>query len=94
MIRIIETNGKEKEICVAIDGTWAENKVEFGVLERLLASAYWSDDFSLVLALRWIETCGVETLKINVNECGVIVDVSGTLALHDDQRGIEGQFYR
>ena len=94
LIRIIETNGKEKEICVAIDGTWAENKVEFGVLERLLASAYWSDDFSLVLALRWIETCGVETLKINVNECGVIVDVSGTLALHDDQRGIEGQFYR
>ncbi len=93
LIRLKEVSGKEKNIYAALDGTWVTNEVEFAVLDRLLVSAYWADESSLIVLLRWIETCGVEILKIHVNECGVIADLNGTLALHDDQSGIEGRYY-
>ena len=92
-IKVLEKGTLETEIWAALDGTWKENEVNEGVLNRLLASAYWENDTCLVISMRWIETCGVETLKIHVREKNVMADLTGTLALHDDQLGVVGEYY-
>ena len=92
-IKVLEMGTLETEIWAALDGTWKENEVNEGVLNRLLASAYWENDTCLVISMRWIETCGVETLKIHVREKNVMADLTGTLALHDDQLGVVGEYY-
>ena len=88
-----DQNGSaEQDILVGLDGMWRESHLNTGMLNRLLAAAYWSKESCLELSLRWIETCGAETLRLEVAEDGVTADLTGTLAFHDDQRNIKGYF--
>ena len=88
-----DQNGSaEQDILVGLDGMWRESHLATGILDRLLAAAYWSKESCLKLSLRWIETCGAETLRLEVAEDGVTADLTGTLAFHDDQRNIKGYF--
>ena len=88
-----DQNGSaEQDILVGLDGMRRESHLNTGMLNRLLAAAYWCKEDCLELSLRWIETCGTETLRLEVAEDGVTADLTGTLAFHDDQRNIKGYF--
>ena len=92
-IHLKESDEERSEISflAALDGTWKENCVDMGAVSRLLASAYWESDDCLIVSLRWIETCGIETMRLLVKEGCVTGSLTGTLALHDDQEGIPGE---
>ena len=87
-----QNESAEQDILVGLDGMWRESHLATGILDRLLAAAYWSKESCLELSLRWIETCGAETLRLEVAEDGVTANLTGTLAFHDDQRNIKGYF--
>lgn len=91
-IKIQGSQIPETEILASLDGTWKENNIDVGLLNRLLVSAYWECDTCLVVSMRWIETCGMEQLKINVGENNITADLIGTLAQHDDQIGVVGVY--
>lgn len=82
---------REFTIPVAMDGSRAESTIPEGVVTRALTSAYWQDTETFVIRIRWIETCGEEMLRIHLQENGnIMVDLTGTIAFHDEQHNVAG----
>jgi hypothetical protein len=83
---------KYYHILTALDGTRRRNSFDGDVVTQVIASGYWRTEDCFEVKLRWIETCGEETLSIHLLEDGnILADLTGTIAFHDDQKSIQGK---
>lgn len=87
-----DTSQGQYIVDAAMDGTRQANEWNTGLLRRLVASAYWENASTLRISLRFLETCGYETLTIRFPEPGKArIDLTGTIAFHPDQTGMEAE---